>query len=103
MASVDAHFMIIHFISFQGGFVFLTSESCPWLIEFDRTETYFYDRLSTNIWNARGNGWRLAKVGDFEIECFDERLHEAFDCGCKEVTVKSSTAAAAEEEESMGA
>ena len=44
---------------FQGGVVFLNDKKCPWKIPLKETEIYYYDKKIKNIWNPKGNGWRL--------------------------------------------
>ncbi len=43
----------------QGGLVFLSDKKCPWKIRLKETEIYYYDKKVKNIWNPRGNGWKL--------------------------------------------
>ena len=43
----------------EGGVVILTNEKCPWDINFEKVDTYFYNKLQPNIWNPRGNAWIL--------------------------------------------
>ena len=39
--------------------MFLSDKKCPWKIPLKETEIYYYDKKVKNIWNPKGNGWRL--------------------------------------------
>merc|ERR1719414_1922320 len=47
----------------NGGLVLLSKDVCPWDINVDTTDVYFYDKLVENTWNPIGNGWRLEPEG----------------------------------------
>ena len=53
----------------------LSEDVCPWDINVDTTDVYFYDKLVENTWNPIGNGWRLEpEGGTLSIECYDASL-----------------------------
>ena len=66
----------------------LNEEVCPWNIDFDGTDVYFYDKLVSNPWNPHGNGWR-ADNGMMTVECYDPDKYPQFSCGCSVVNVTS--------------
>ena len=39
--------------------MFLNDKKCPWKIPLKETEIFYYDKKIKNIWNPKGNGWRL--------------------------------------------
>lgn len=65
----------------------LSEQVCPWKIDFDDTDIYFYDKLMSNPWNPVGNGWR-PETG-ISIECYDPDKYPPFSCGCNVVNVSS--------------
>ena len=78
------------FCGFQGGLVLLSEKVCPWDINVDTTDVYFYDKLVENTWNPIGNGWRLEpEGGTLSIECYDASVFPPFSCGCNVVNVTS--------------
>lgn len=72
----------------NGGFVMLSEEVCPWNIDFDETDMYYYDKLVYNTWNPVGNGWR-SENGMIAIECYDSDKYPLYSCGCNVVNVTS--------------
>ena len=66
----------------------LSEEICPWDIDFDDTDMYYYDRLVYNTWNPIGNGWRLEN-GMIAIECYDPDKYPLYSCACNVVNVTS--------------
>ena len=58
----------------------MTDKVCPWNINFDNTDVYFYDKKQPNPWNPIGNGWRLDT--GFYVECYDSDTYPPFACGC---------------------
>jgi len=74
----------------NGGLVLLSKDVCPWDINVDTTDVYFYDKLVENTWNPIGNGWRLEpEGGTLSIECYDASVFPPFSCGCNVVNVTS--------------
>ena len=73
---------------FQGGLMVLSEEKCPWKIEFDSAQVFYYGRREHNIWNEGGNGWR--KDRSVGIECYDPDKDPVYDCGCRSLNVSSS-------------
>ena len=68
----------------------LSEDVCPWDINVDTTDVYFYDKLVENTWNPIGNGWRLEpEGGTLSIECYDASVFPPFSCGCNVVNVTS--------------
>jgi hypothetical protein len=65
----------------------MTEEVCPWNIDFDDIDIYFYDKLVDNTWNPMGNGWRTET--EISIECYNEDLYPPFSCGCNVVNITS--------------
>ena len=60
----------------------LSEDACPWDINVDTTDVYFYDKLVENTWNPIGNGWRLEpEGGTLSIECYDASVFPPFSCG----------------------
>merc|ERR1712141_889202 len=71
----------------NGGIVFMTDTRCPWDINFDATDVYFYDKLMSNPWNPIGNGWRMDT--GYYVECYDADTYPPFSCGCNVLNVTS--------------
>ena len=66
----------------------MTDEICPWNINFDATDVYFYDKLVSNPWNPIGNGWRMDT--GFHISCYDSHTYPPFSCGCNVLNITSN-------------
>ena len=72
---------------FKGGLILLTNEMCPWNIDFDDIDIYYYDKLAPNTWNPQGNGWKPEP--GIAIECYDQDKYPPFSCDCNVVNVTS--------------
>ena len=66
----------------------MTDDICPWNINFDATDVYFYDKLVSNPWNPIGNGWRMDT--GFHISCYDSHTYPPFSCGCNVLNITSN-------------
>ena len=73
---------LTHVLYIKGGLTLLSSEKCPWKINYAKTESYFYDRLEPNLWTARGNGWK--SDNSIRIRCYggQDTDFESYECGC---------------------
>ena len=50
-----------------GGIMIMSSEVCPWDINFKRSDVYFYFKKHFNAWNPKGNGWKLENQLDIRF------------------------------------
>ncbi len=50
--------------------IILSEEVCPWKINFNKTQTFYYDRREYNIWNEEGNGWKEDDAS-LSIKCYN--------------------------------
>jgi len=77
-------------IYLQGGLTFLKDEKCPWRMKLKDIEIFFYDKKVSNIWNPRGNGWKLESSDRITIECYNPDKTPPFWCGCQTINLTSN-------------
>jgi len=60
---------------------------CPWQIKWFRTHRWYHDVHVPNLWNPKGNPWKLDDT--IFIHCYQEESWPEFECGCNNLRVSS--------------
>jgi hypothetical protein len=63
-------------------------------MDLESTDIYFYDKLEKNIWNPRGNGWRLEHKDAIKIQCHNPESNPVYHCGCQTIKIAMTDTAA---------
>jgi len=69
---------------------FLSTEKCPVRMDLGSTKVYYYDKLEGNIWNPKGNGWKLEENHYIQIECHNPIVNPGFHCNCQTIKISAN-------------